>query len=277
MSFQWRPYVPVAQRRANAAKKMAKMAKSGEKISPVKIEGRTIAKTFWGKAWCDNLESYSDYSNRLPRGRTYVRNGSVVNLQIAKGKVSACVSGSELYKIEIAIKPLDAARWKNIQKACSGKIDSLIELLQGKLSSGVMEIVTHRDSGLFPKPAEISLDCSCPDWADMCKHVAASLYGVGARLDEQPELLFLMRGVDPSELISKTSAEEVIKQTAGQPSIAEGDLAEVFGIELDAAAPQPKAAPAKKQKRPARRAVSAKKAIKKPVKPALKKKRKQEI
>ena len=277
MSFQWRPYVPVAQRRANAAKKMAKMAKSGEKISPVKIEGRTIAKTFWGKAWCDNLESYSDYSNRLPRGRTYVRNGSVVNLQIAKGKVSACVSGSELYKIEIAIKPLDAARWKNIQKACSGKIDSLIELLQGKLSSGVMEIVTHRDSGLFPKPAEISLDCSCPDWADMCKHVAASLYGVGARLDEQPELLFLMRGVDPSELISKTSAEEVIKQTAGQPSIAEGDLAEVFGIELDAAAPQPKVAPAKKQKRPARRAVSAKKPIKKPAKPALKKKRKLEI
>ncbi len=246
MSWGWRPYVSVAQRRANAARTTAKMAKSGRAVSPVNLAGRAIASTFWGKAWCDNLESYSDYANRLPRGRTYVRNGSVVDLQITEGKVTALVSGSELYKIEIKIKPLAKSLWTRVQTECAGKIDSLIELLQGRLSASVMGVVTRRDSGLFPKPSEISLDCSCPDWADMCKHVAASLYGVGARLDEKPELLFLLRGVDPAELISKVSAREAIHQAAPadrKAALGDADLAEVFGIELDASSAAP-AAPA---------------------------------
>src|SRR5512138_901063 len=185
--YGWRPYVPVAQRRAMAARELAKLAKkNGHAASPVAIEGRKIASTFWGKAWCDNLEAYSDFSNRLPRGRTYVRNGSVVDLQITPGKVTARVSGSSLYKIEIKIQPLLPKIWKSIQKECAGKIDSLIELLQGKLSSAVMQVVTRQNGGLFPTPKEINLDCSCPDWADLCKHVAASLYGVGARLDSNP-------------------------------------------------------------------------------------------
>ena len=185
-SFGWRPYVPVAQRRARAAREMAKLAKkNGQTASPVLLDGRKIASTFWGKAWCDNLEAYSDYANRLPRGRTYVRNGSVVDLQISRGKVTARVSGSSLYRIEIKIKPLAASLWKSIQTECAGKIDSLMELLQGKLSSSVMQIVTRPEHGLFPTPKEIELDCSCPDWADLCKHVAASLYGVGARAGSQ--------------------------------------------------------------------------------------------
>jgi uncharacterized Zn finger protein len=240
-SYGWQPYVPVAERRAKAARETAKLArKTGRAASPVVLEGRKIASTFWGKAWCDNLEAYSDFANRLPRGRTYVRNGSVVDLQINKGNVSALVAGSELYRIEIKIKPLTPVLWKSIQTECAGKIDSLIELLQGKLSSAVMQIVTRPEKGLFPTPKEIDLDCSCPDWADLCKHVAASLYGVGAMLDQNPTLLFLLRGVDAADLISKASAAEAVRQTAatadGAPVMSETEVADVFGIELAPAA-----------------------------------------
>lgn len=233
--YGYRPYVPVAQRRANASRELAKLSKkTGSPASPVVIEGRKIASTFWGSAWCDNLESYSDYSNRLPRGRTYVRNGSVVDLQISQGKICARVAGSSLYKIEINIKPLPANRWKDIQTECAGKIDSLIELLQGRISSAAMQIVTRRGTGLFPAPPEIDMDCSCPDWADLCKHLAAVLYGVGARLDRQPELLFLLRGVNAAELISRASAAEAVRQTtlSGAPAMNDSELSDIFGIEL---------------------------------------------
>src|SRR5215208_4003372 len=155
MWFEFRPYVPVAQRRAQAAREVQKRRKKGETISPVVIEGRAIAHTFWGKAWGDNLESYSDYENRLPRGRTYVRNGSVVDLQIQPGKITALVSGSEIYEITIKIKPVPASQWGQIKSRCAGQISSLVDLLQGKLSKGVIEIVTSHDGGLFPKPSEI--------------------------------------------------------------------------------------------------------------------------
>jgi uncharacterized Zn finger protein len=260
--FQWRPYVPVAQRRAQAAKEMGKRAKGGQAVSPVVLQGKKIAATFWGKAWCDNLEAYSDFANRLPRGRTYVRNGSVVNLQIRPGKVVAHVSGSEIYDVEIQIKPLARNLWKTLQSDCAGKIDSLIELLQGRLSDGVMQVVTRADRGLFPSPKEITMKCSCPDWAGMCKHVAASLYGVGARLDEKPDLLFILRGVDPEELISKASATEAVRQTASAttPAIAESDLAGVFGIELESrldtspSKQRKKAAKSSAKSKPSRRA-----------------------
>jgi uncharacterized Zn finger protein len=236
--FEYRPYVPVAVRRARAAREMNKLAnKTGSAASPVVLDGRKIASTFWGKAWCDNLEAYSDFANRLPRGRTYVRNGSVVDLRISAGKISARVCGSSLYRIDIKIKPLPPKVWKSIQGECAGKIDSLIELLQGKLSSAVMQVVTRQSGGLFPAPKDIDLDCSCPDWADLCKHVAASLYGVGARLDSKPELLFVLRGVDPADLISKASAAEAVRQTAtesnGAPAMSDAEVADVFGIELE--------------------------------------------
>ena len=173
-----------------ASREMDKLKKKGHPVSPVVIEGRTIVKTFWGKAWCENLERYSDFENRLPRGRTYVRNGSVIDLQIAPGEIKALVSGSEIYKVTVKVAPVAKARWKSICKDCAGAIDSLVELLQGRFSKGVMERVCRQKTGLFPSPDEIQLSCSCPDWADMCKHVAAVLYGIGARLDQQPDLLF---------------------------------------------------------------------------------------
>src|SRR5580700_41800 len=201
----YRPYVSVGERRHKAAREMEKRKKQGHAVSPIAIDGRTIAKTFWGKSWCENLERYSDYANRLPRGRTYVRNGSVVDLQIAPGAIVAYVSGSELYKVALKIAPVAKAKWKSICTDCAGGIDSLVELLQGRLSKGVMERICRHQQGLFPSPAEIKLSCSCPDWADMCKHAAAVLYGVGARLDRQPELLFRLHGVDEKELIANAS------------------------------------------------------------------------
>src|SRR5262245_10633830 len=214
MWFEFRPYVPVAQRRAQAAREVEKRRKAGKAVSPVVIEGRAIANTFWGKAWCDNLESYSDFENRLPRGRTYVRNGSVVDLQIQPGKVTALVSGSELYEVRVDIATLPSAEWSSIKSRCAGQIGSLVELLQGKLSKGVIEIVTAHNGGLFPRPREIEMSCSCPDWAGMCKHIAAVLYGVGARLDHEPEMLFLLRNVDHQELIEE-AVSRVGEKTPG--------------------------------------------------------------
>ena len=188
----WRPYVSVAERRRRAAKKMDALRKKGVDVQPVVIEGRKIAKSFWGEAWCGHLESFSDFENRLPRGRSYVRNGSVCHLAVAKGRIEAKVSGSELYNVKVAVKTLPGKQWSAIKRRCSGQIGSLLELLQGRLSDHVMAVVTDRQDGLFPAPKEISFECSCPDWAVMCKHVAAVLYGVGARLDARPELLFLL-------------------------------------------------------------------------------------
>ncbi|MBF0593546.1 MAG: SWIM zinc finger family protein [Candidatus Omnitrophica bacterium] len=210
--------------------------KKGQKVFPVKIEGRTLARTFWGKAWCDHLESFSDYANRLPRGRTYVRNGSVVHLQVDHGKIEALVQGSSLYKVHIVINALDAKKWTDILKNCSGQIDSVIELLQGRFSSGVMKSMIDRHNGLFPLPKEIALKCSCPDWATMCKHVAAVLYGVGNRLDLEPELLFKLRNVDHMELVNKASIKTTLARPAKGKMIEEGDLSEIFGIDISAGA-----------------------------------------
>ena len=266
--YGFAPYVPVAQRRANAAKETAKLAKAGKTITPIQLAGRKIVTTFWGNAWCDNLEAYSDFANRLPRGRTYVRNGSVVHLEIRKGEIEALVSGSSLYKITIAITPVANAKWQDLCQACAGGIGSLVELLQGKLSDRVMEVITRRDSGLFPSPKEIKLKCSCPDSAGLCKHLAAVLYGVGSRLDQQPELLFLLRSVDSADLISH--AADVGSLTAGAttgPGLADDEIGAIFGIELDHAAT---AAPAIKKTRnakPAKKATAKKTATKKLITP----------
>ncbi len=229
-------YVTVAERQAKAAKKMEKLKKQGMEISPVDLQGRRkIAKTFWGCGWCEHLEKFSDYDNRLPRGRAYVRNGSVCHLEITAGSIEAIVSGTRIYNVHINIDPLSESKWNKVKEGCSGGIGSLIELLQGKLSENIMSVVTDKNNGLFPLPKEIEFNCSCPDWATMCKHVAAVLYGVGARLDEKPELLFLLRGVNYEELIS-IGAEDVTKAVSGKGGrrrrVAESDISDVFGIDI---------------------------------------------
>jgi uncharacterized Zn finger protein len=231
----WAPYVPVSERRRRAMKRMKALRKKGVDIQPVTIDGRKIAKSFWGEAWCEHLESFSDFENRLPRGRTYVRNGSVCHLAIAEGEIKAKVSGSEIYDVKVMIKTLPKKKWKALKGRCSGQIGSLLELLEGRLSDHVMEVVTDHKQGLFPLPGEMSFRCSCPDWASMCKHVAAVLYGIGARLDARPELLFTLRGVNHEELIETDAEKAVAAATSRGKSkrLAPAEIGDVFGIEID--------------------------------------------
>ena len=233
--FEWRPYVSAAERRRKAERHAAGLEKKGHTLSPVIASRGAIARTFWGKSWCSNLEAYSDYSNRLPRGRTYCRNGSVIDLKISAGAVTAQVMGSDLYQITMSISDVPKPQWHAIGRDCSGSIDSLVELLQGRLSQAVMERICRKGLGLFPSPKEIKFQCSCPDWAAMCKHVAAVFYGIGARLDAAPDLLFLMRNVDPKDLVARAEAGLPLSSKKAPKStkvLDASNLADVFGIEM---------------------------------------------
>lgn len=238
--FEYPEYVPVAVRREKARKAMEKRQKKGETITPISIQGLKIAKKFWGMRWCTHFESLGDYANRLPRGRTYVRNGSVCHLAIEKALVRAVVSGSSLYKVQVRIETLQAKKWTAIKKQCTGNVQSLFDILQGKLSDGVMQVVTDAKNGLFPQAREIRFTCNCPDSARMCKHIAATLYGVGARLDEDPSLLFQLRGVDVQELITEnTRTIESLGEgsTSARLDVGDGGLADLFGIDMEDSAP----------------------------------------
>lgn len=233
-STGWPRYVPAAERRRRALVAVARFRKIGKSFTPVQIKGRAIARTFWGEAWCRNLERYSDYANRLPRGRTYLRNGSVVDLRIGPREVRALVSGSSLYQVVVRVSPVSPARWRAICKDCAGAVDSLVELLQGRFSKGVMERICRPGTGLFPTPREIKLSCTCPDWATMCKHVAAVFYGIGARVDERPELFFTLRAVDQNDLIARAGTGLALakKRPGGRRVLERGRLADIFGLEM---------------------------------------------
>ena len=288
-NYGWAPYVSVAQRRLQGLRAMEKRRKKGLDVQPIEaFSSRAIAKSFWGKQWCSHMESFHDFSNRLPRGRTYVRNGSVCHLGIGRGKVEAFVMGSELYEISIEIKTLPKKRWESIKKACAGRIGSLLELLQGRLSDEIMSIVTDSEEGMFPRRGEIEFGCDCPDWAVMCKHAAAVFYGIGARLDAQPELLFLLRGVDHEELLS-VDMDSVDAITVGRSAdkarqIDDGDLADIFGIDIAGnddsragsvkkkASSKRKSGQKKKAVKAAKKKVAKRKGVKKAASPATKKK-----
>jgi uncharacterized Zn finger protein len=252
MYFRRKPYVPAAERRRAAEQTVAKMVRKGQALSPVTASRGAIAKSFWGKAWCQNLERYSDYSNRLPRGRTYLRNGSVIDLNIGPGEVTAQVMGSSLYRITVSISEVAGAHWQAIARDCARSIDTLVELLQGQLSTSVMERITRPGTGLFPSPMEISFSCSCPDSAAMCKHVAATLYGIGARLDSAPELLFGLRKVDAKELIARAGEGGTpVQKLPGAGRILDSSkLADVFGIDFGAADPKSSHKPIGKKRKP---------------------------
>ncbi len=284
MGWGWgyKAYVPVAKRREQAQKAAQKAAKAGQALDSVSVQGRSIAKTFWGKAWCDNLEAYSDFESRLPRGRAYVRNGSVIDLQIEPGKITAKVMGSTLYQVVIDITALPQQQWAMLVQDCTGSIATLVELLQGRLSQAVMGRLCTPHTGMFPAPREIGMACSCPDWAGMCKHVAATLYGVGARLDARPELLFTLRQVDPNDLLTAQAAmiPARTKKPAKARLLEDAALADVFGLELAVADMPAQPAPAKRAKKAvaekvaapvAKKAVAKKAVAKKAAAPAMKK------
>lgn len=242
--FQWAPYVSVAKRLHNAQQLMKKRARQGHPVNPVCIEGRTIARTPWGKAWCAHLEAYSDYANRLPRGRRYACNGSVVDLQLTPGQIAAYIAGSSTYHATITVQTLPRKQWQALCGDCAGSIESLLELLRGKFDQAIMQRLCRPDDGLFPSPKQLHFSCSCPDGARMCKHIAAVLYGVGNRLDEQPELLFTLRKVNPDDLIASAGAGlRATTAPSDDATLAVDDLGDLFGLDLE---DSPAAPPAKR-------------------------------
>jgi uncharacterized Zn finger protein len=264
--FEFPEYVSVAARRARARTAAEKIARKQKRsLTPVHaIEGTKLVRTFWAKAWCENLESYRDYEHRLPRGRSYVRHGAVIDLRIVAGKVTAIVSGTSIYEVDVTIRSLPPKSWTKLASECTGHIDSLVDLLRGQLPTQVMELVTRKQGGLFPSPTEIAFACSCPDSAEMCKHVAAALYGVGVRLEEKPELFFELRGVDHTELVGGAAAAvpRLATSAKSRKVVKDVDLSALFGIELDAATvPSKGAAPARRTKRAK---TTAKKAVPRP-------------
>lgn len=230
-------YESVADKKAKASMSLEKLKKKNPDIEPVIIEGRALAKNWWGKAWNLNLESYADFGNRIARGKSYVRSNAVLDLKISKGLIQAKVQGSRSkpYEVEIKIDALDSKKWEQVTALCNHRIDSLEQLVEGKFPKELEVLFTDRKYGMFPSPKEIHFDCSCPDWASMCKHVAAVLYGVGARLDINPMLFFELRGLDGQELVRKSMEQklESMLKNAGRKSsreIADEDISDIFGL-----------------------------------------------
>lgn len=235
--YGYSPYVNQSTRRARAAGFAAQqLKKTGKALTPVVAAGRSAAGSFWGHAWCKHIATFSDYSNRLPRGMTYLRNGSVIDLKIQRGEVTALVSGSDIYKISIKIKTLSKPQWQRIKTECSNSVVSLLDLFQGKINKSVIDKLIDGKTGILPSPSEISMDCSCPDNARLCKHLAAVMYGIGTRLDSAPELLFTLRDVDHLELVGKVLDGDLLDQTLASEkstSLEGADLGELFGIEIE--------------------------------------------
>lgn len=238
--YGFAPYVSVAAKKAKAQKKLAQLRKKSPGIAPLNVEGTQLAKTWWAKAWNANLEKYADFSNRIGRGRSYVRNGFVLDFKIDKGKVTALVQGTspKPYNVNIQIRPMNKAAGIKIKQQCEGKIESLQELIEGRFPKELNEVFTAKGDGLFPTPQEIEFNCSCPDWAGMCKHVAATLYGVGVKLDHNPKLFFTLRNADMNDLITKAVKEKskkMIQKSKKKTSrvISNIDAGRVFGIELE--------------------------------------------
>lgn len=246
----WWSYQDVAEQKAKVQREIAKRKKRGQKFEVLAAPAgkQKLSTTFWGQAWCRNLESYQDYETRLPRGRSYLRQGNVYNLEIEPGKLSAVVAGSELYDTSVIIQTLPKKQWKQIVESSAGQVGSMLDLLAGKLGDGLMQVLTDPSDGLFPKPKEIRFDCSCPDHADMCKHVSAVLYGVGVLLDTKPELLFTLRGVDQAELLSNASSAAITDLSAGAGDLEGVDLSAIFGIDLgtELTSEEPQLTPKKK-------------------------------
>lgn len=278
----WWDYQDVKEQKKRLEREIAKRTKRGEKFEVLAAPAgqKKLCTTFWGQAWCKNLESYQVYESRLPRGRSYLRQGKVYNLDITQGTLSAVVAGSELYDTKIHIKPLPSKQWKEIVKSGAGEVGSMLDLLSGHLGDGLMRLLTDPDRGLFPEPKEIRFDCSCPDYADMCKHVSAVLYGVGVLLDTKPELLFTLRGVDQAELLSDASTAAITDLSTDSGDLGGTDLSALFGIDLgvdmaaidvSAIVDKPAASADASKKKP--KAAARKSAAKKPKAPAKKKRK----
>lgn len=238
--MSWYSYSDAKEKKDRVRREMEKRIKRGEEFTAFESpKGIKLTQNFWGQAWCRHLETYGGYETRLPRGRSYLRQGNVFNLTVGKGKIFAYVTGSELYEVEITITPLPAPRWTEIRDKCQGQVASLLDLLGGKLGDGVMRIICDPGQGLFPSRREIRHFCTCPDAADLCKHRAAVLYGVGVLFDRDPKFLFELRGTDPSELIANSAAVLTSSSIETGAELQDSDLSALFGIDIADDSPPP--------------------------------------
>ncbi|KJJ83858.1 zinc finger SWIM domain-containing protein [Candidatus Omnitrophus magneticus] len=233
-------YVTLSEKLAKAERSLKQLKKKDPSITPLIVTGTKIVKTWWGKSWIENLKNYADYSNRLGRGRSYIKNGFILDFKIKEGEITSLVQGTrrEPYEIRIKIEPLDNKTWDEIKKHCEGKIESLTELIEGEFPKDLAEIFTRKGQGLFPSPKEIKFGCSCLDWADMCKHVAASLYGVGVKLDTDPKLFFTLRKVEMNDLITEAlqnKSKNMLKKANKKTSrvIDDSAASKIFDINID--------------------------------------------
>lgn len=250
----WWSYQDVAEAKERIQREIARRVKRGERFEPLAVPAgkKSLCGTFWGQAWCRHLETYQQYESRLPRGRSYLRQGNVYNLEITPGNLAAVVAGSELYDTRVRIEPLKAPDWQHIVRKCEGQVSSMLDLLAGRLGDGVMRMLSDPEHGLFPQAREIRFDCSCPDFADMCKHVSAVLYGAGVLLDAKPELLFTLRGVDGSDLLAQAKEAAITGMAQTGDELAGADLGAIFGIDLAELPVEPETAPAKPREKPSK-------------------------
>ena len=230
------PSVSELRRRAEVSVSSAR--RKGQIMEPAIPQTRSgpVCQSWWGQAWCQNLERYADYSTRLERGRRYIRSGTVLDLKIRKGRIEARVQGSRRapYKVEIRISPLSEEKCQMILEKCGRRIRTMEDLIYGRFPEELKELFTQED-GLFPRPTEISFMCSCPDWALMCKHVAAAMYGVGLRLDENPFYFFELRGVEVDRFIDvalDNKVERMLDNASVMTSriMETDDLMDLFGV-----------------------------------------------
>ncbi|MDD4077356.1 MAG: SWIM zinc finger family protein [Bacilli bacterium] len=235
-------YVSIAEQKTYAANSIKRLEKSLKRsLEPIVLPTSKLAASWWGIMWNKNLERYATYSNRIGRGKSYVRNGLVIDLQIISGQVNAYVQGTKKtpYKVTITIDKIDEKMVESIKKQCQGKLDTLDQLLEGKFSKELAAIFMLQGAGLFPEPEEIDLRCSCPDWTDCCKHVSAVLYGIGSKLDINPLLFFTLRGIDIDDFLrdviqNKTAAVlEKGKACQSNRIIKNADIDYLFDISLD--------------------------------------------
>lgn len=222
-----------AERSVKAAKKKGQKM---EPAIPVTGEDEEICQSWWGRAWCSNLMRYADFASRLERGRRYIRTGTVVDLKIRKGRVEARVQGTRKipYKVDIRISPFSEEKCQAVMAKCGRKIENMEDLVAGTFPEDLKDLFTE-EGGFFPTPAEISCICSCPDWAIMCKHVAAAMYGIGLRLDENPFYFFEMRGIDINRFLDVTVDNKVESMLENADTVTErmldtGKLDAIFGI-----------------------------------------------
>lgn len=230
------PTIQELQRKIQSSNNKAN--KKGKQLHPIHIEGRQIAKSWWGQAWCNVIENYADYGSRLERGKRYVRSGTVIDLNITKGRVRALVQGRRAtpYKVDIHISPLKEEEMETLIEKCGHKVSNLETLINGDFPKDLQELFTS-SSGLFPAPKEISFACSCPDWAIMCKHVAAVMYGIGAKFDENPFLFFELRGIDVHRLIDvaiESHVDHMLEHAHDQSEriIKDENIKDIFGIDI---------------------------------------------